>query len=260
MHRAPIRIEVNGQAATAGQLQHPALVNYGHFTAMQVRQGRTRGLELHLDRLTSATRELFQVAVDPDRIRGHLRHALTGTSDASVRIEIFQSRSGDEPSIMVVVRPPVEPPRMPQRLMSVPYQRPVPHIKHTGTFAQIHYGQLAEQDGFDDALLTGPGGVISEAAISNIALHDGTALVWPDGPILTGITMRLLEPRLTAAGLPTRRGQVRLTDLPSVTAALLSNSLGVAPVGRIDDTTLPADPGLMQTVTDVYQSIPWEPI
>lgn len=260
MDRAPIRIEVNGQAATAGQLRHPALVNYGHFTAMQVRQGRTRGLELHLDRLAAATRELFQAAVDPDRIRDHLRHALTGTRDASVRVEIFQSGSDDEPSIMVVVRPPVEPPSVPQRLKSVPYQRPVPHIKHTGTFGQIYYGQLAERHGFDDALLTGPGGVISEAAISNIALHDGTALVWPDGPGLTGITMRLLEPRLTAAGLPTRRGPVRLTDLPSVTAALLTNSLGVAPVRRIDHTTLPADPGLMQTVTDVYRSIPWEPI
>ena len=46
---APVpRIEINGHAATAGELAVPALVNYGHFTAMQVRDLRVRGLALHL--------------------------------------------------------------------------------------------------------------------------------------------------------------------------------------------------------------------
>jgi hypothetical protein len=34
---------------------------YGHFTAMQVRGRRTRGLALHLRRLEAATKELFEV-------------------------------------------------------------------------------------------------------------------------------------------------------------------------------------------------------
>lgn len=255
-----IRIEVNGQSATAEQLRHPALVNYGHFTIMQVRQRSTRGLALHLDRLVAATEELYQLAVDTGRIRDLVRHALTGTPDASVRVQIFRPGADAEPSIMVVVRPPVDPPGAPQRLQSVPYQRPVPHIKHTGSFGQIYYGQLAERQGFDDALLTGPGDIVSETSISNIALSDGTTLVWPDAPGLAGVTMRLLEPKLAAAGLPTRRGPVRLHDLRSVAAALVTNSSGIAAVERVDDTTIPVDPDLMRTVTGAYQNVPWESI
>jgi hypothetical protein len=31
-------------------------------------------------------------------------------------------------------------------------------------------------------------------------------------------------------------------------------------VGRIDDTILTVDPGLMKTVTEIYKSIPWDSI
>ena len=37
----------------------PALVNYGHFTSLQVRDHAVQGLDLHLARLSHATRELF---------------------------------------------------------------------------------------------------------------------------------------------------------------------------------------------------------
>jgi branched-subunit amino acid aminotransferase/4-amino-4-deoxychorismate lyase len=161
---------------------------------------------------------------------------------------------------MVTVRPPVDPSQNPQRLKSVPYLRPVPHIKHVGGFGQIYYGRLAEREGFDDALLTGSGGEVSEAAISNIAFSDGTAVIWPDAACLAGITMQLLQPRLAGAGLPSRRGPVRLADLPSFTGAFVTNSRGIAPVGRIDGTTLAVDPGLMKTVTEIYESVPWDPI
>jgi branched-subunit amino acid aminotransferase/4-amino-4-deoxychorismate lyase len=162
---------------------------------------------------------------------------------------------------MVAVRPPVDPSGLPQSLKSVTYQRPVPHIKHAGSFAQFYYGRLAEHHGFDDALLTGPGGTISEAGISNIAVYDGNTVIWPDAPCLVGITMQLLQPRLPDAGIPTRRAPVHLADVPSVAAAFVTNSLGVvAPVGRIDDTTIPVDPSLMKTVVELYESINWDPI
>lgn len=60
-----MRIEVNGRPATAEALAHPALVNYGHFTAMRVRGGRVRGLDAHLRRLDAATRELFGTGLTP---------------------------------------------------------------------------------------------------------------------------------------------------------------------------------------------------
>jgi branched-subunit amino acid aminotransferase/4-amino-4-deoxychorismate lyase len=101
-------------------------VNYGHFTAMQIRGGKVRGLELHLARLATATRELFGTELDGNRVRGHIRHALGRLVDASVFVTVFWPDAEDQPSVMVTVRPPVDVPTAPQRLQSVTYQRESP--------------------------------------------------------------------------------------------------------------------------------------
>jgi branched-subunit amino acid aminotransferase/4-amino-4-deoxychorismate lyase len=256
----PIRVEVNGSTATAGQLRDYVLGPYGHFTAMQVRQARTRGLALHLARLDAATRELFGRGLDGDQVRAHIRHALGDVQDASVRVIIYWPAADPVPALMVTVRPPAHLATDPQRLMPVPYQRPVPHIKHTGDVGQSYYGRAAARAGFDDALLTGPDGIIAEGAITNIAFSDGSMLTWPDAPCLAGITWQLVEPRLAGSGLPTRRAQVRLADLPSLRAAVVTNSHGVAPVGRIAQVELPGSAALSKAVGEIYESVPWDPI
>jgi hypothetical protein len=52
-------MEIDGLDASPEQLRAAALDSYGHFTAMQVRNRRVRGLDLHMARLDSANRELF---------------------------------------------------------------------------------------------------------------------------------------------------------------------------------------------------------
>ncbi|WP_432929323.1 aminotransferase class IV [Microbispora sp. CA-135349] len=255
------RIEIDGRPPTVEQLSHPALVNYGHFTAMQVRGFATRGLALHLDRLDAATRELFGTGLDGDLVRRRIRHALgDDTPDASVRVVVHRPDAGAAPSVMVVVRPPVPAPEGPVRLKSAHYQRPVAHIKHVGAFGQIHHRELAAREGFDDALLTGPGGAISESGIANVAFFDGSRVIWPDAPCLHGITMRLLEPLLPAAGFPSHRAPVRLADLPSFRTVLVTNSHGVAPVDRVDGLALPIDAAFAAAVTEIYESVSRDPI
>jgi branched-subunit amino acid aminotransferase/4-amino-4-deoxychorismate lyase len=257
------RIEVNGGPATAGQLAYPALMNYGHFTAMQVRGGAVRGLALHLARLDQATRELFGTGLDGELVRAYARHALGGgggAADASLRISVFQPDADEQPSIMVVVRPPAEPPSAPQRLTAVRYQRPVAHIKHVGTFGQIYYGRAAEKAGFDDALLTGSDGVIAEGGITNIGFFDGATVVWPSAPLLAGITMQLVTRALAERGTPSRQDTVRLADLLSFRSAFVTNSLGVAPVGQVDDQILRTDPAFTRRLAEAYEAVPWDPI
>src|ERR1700723_2119708 len=103
-------IEIDGDVPTAAQMQARMLHGYGHFTAMQVRGGRVRGLDLHLERLSRANAELFGAG-------------------------------------------------------------------------------LGQRAGFDEALLTGPDGLISEGSITNLGCFDGTAVVWPAAAMLPGITM-----------------------------------------------------------------------
>ncbi|MCO6004249.1 aminotransferase class IV family protein [Actinoallomurus purpureus] len=258
---APLRVEVDGGPATADRLRHLALVNYGHLTVMQVRDRRTRGLDLHLARLDAANRELFGLGLDGDRVRGHIRHALgDDIPDATIRVTVFRPVDAEDVSVMVIVRPPGGMPAAPQGLRTVRYERPVAHIKHVGAFGQIHHRMAAEREGFDDALLTGPGGVISETSIANVGFFDGDSVVWPDAPALRGITMQVLEPALAARGLPSRRRTVRVADLPAFDTVFVANSGGVAPVDRVDDLTLPVDPGLVETLTEAYASVPWDVI
>lgn len=61
-------VEIDGRAPTAEQLTRAALDNYGHFSAMQVRDRAVRGLRLHLDRLDAANRELFDRPLNGDRV------------------------------------------------------------------------------------------------------------------------------------------------------------------------------------------------
>jgi branched-subunit amino acid aminotransferase/4-amino-4-deoxychorismate lyase len=250
-----VRIEIDGEPANAEALWSTASA-YGHFTAMQVRGCRTRGLGLHFERLEAASKELFGTGLDAERVRGLIRHALGDVEDASVRVYVFESEP--EPATMVTVKEPGGI-STPQRLQSVRYQRPDAHIKHLAT-GQAFYSRLARRNGFDDALLTAPDGLVSETAIANIGFFDGSGVVWPDAPLLRGITMQLLERTLPQLGIPSRRASVRLQDLTSSEGAFITNARGVAAVSEIDGTTLAVPSQRMQTVADAYASVPWEPI
>lgn len=248
------RIEVDGRPPTLDQLGSAALVNYGHYSTMQIRRGAVRGLDLHLARLDAATRELFDVGLDGDRVRRSVRHALGDDfQDATARVGVFDGGTG--PSVMVAVRGPAEPTDRPQRLRTVHFTRPLAHLKHVGSFGQLYHGLRAERDGFDDALLTGADGTLRETTIANIAFLAGDEVSWPDAPALAGVTMQLLERRLRS-----RRGPIRVGDLGSFDGAFVSNSVGVAPVGRVDDIALPVHAEGMRRVVDAYEAVAWDPI
>ncbi|MBM9507097.1 aminotransferase class IV [Actinacidiphila acididurans] len=255
-------IEVDGTPATAQSLA-PALSGYGHFTAMQVRGGRVRGLAFHLRRLDEATRELFGAGLDGDLVRDRIRHALAarGSADASVRVNVYQPAEGPgRPVTVVTVREPGEMPQGPQRVKSVPYLRPAAHLKHVGGFGQAYWGRRVAADGYGEALLVGPGGEIAEGAITNIGFIDGGTIVWPDAPHLSGITQQILHAALTAAGISQEPRHILLPDVPTYRGAFLTNSRGIARVAEIDGVPLPTDGPLLARVATLYEAAPWDAI
>jgi branched-subunit amino acid aminotransferase/4-amino-4-deoxychorismate lyase len=257
-HFATEQIEIDGSAPTAARLRALVLDGYGHFTAMQVRDRRVRGLDLHLARLTAASTELFGAGLDGGLVTGLIRHALgPETADASVRVYV-QRPDPDQPlSIMVTVRPPGELPAS-MRLQSVAYQRSVSHIKHLGDFGQHYYGMRAERDGFDEALLTGQDGLISEGSVTNVGCFDGAAVVWPAAPMLAGITMQVLQRQLGQHGVPVRNVPVRVADLPGYDSVFVCNSRGIAPVTSVDGTPLAAGQEFMRRLGAIFQAAPWD--
>jgi branched-subunit amino acid aminotransferase/4-amino-4-deoxychorismate lyase len=254
-----LRIEIDGVSATAEQLRTAALNSFGHFTAMQIRGRRVRGMRHHIARLDSANRELFGARIDEQMLVARIRHALADdVADASVRVYVHEAAT--EPSMMVTVRPPAAMAASPWRLRSVPYQRSLPHIKRAADFGQRYYQRLVQASGFDEALLTDPGAIISEGSITNIAFFDGTTVIWPAAPALAGVTMQLLEPALAAAGLPSARADVRVSDLSSFAGVFVTNARGIAAVGQVDDLVLPNNQQLMDKIAASYESVPWDSI
>jgi branched-subunit amino acid aminotransferase/4-amino-4-deoxychorismate lyase len=229
---------------------------------MQVRDGATRGLRLHLARLDAANRELFGEPLDAGAVRERLRRELGGRADASVRFAVrrLAGEPGSAPSTEVTIDDPVAMPAGPLRLRSATYQRPHAHIKHLASAGQRNHRRRALVAGFDEALLTDAEGVISEGAITNAGFLDGSTVVWPDPPALAGITMQVIVPALAARGVRSVRRVVRLRDVGSFDGAFVTNSWGVATVRAIDDVELPVDDAFGRTLAAAYESVPWDPI
>jgi branched-subunit amino acid aminotransferase/4-amino-4-deoxychorismate lyase len=254
-------IEIDGQDPSAGQLADAVIDNYGHFTAMQVRDHRVRGLDLHLKRLAAAQLALFGTTLDTDLVRGHIRHALaSGSGDGSVRVYVRQPE--DRPVVMVTVR---EPAAMlgdgkPWRLQSVPYLRAVAHIKRVGDFGQAYYQRQAHRNGFDEALLTGPDGVISEGSITNVGFVLDGNFTWPNAPMLAGVTMQLLDRKVESYGIANVKREIRLADLRDFQGAFVINSRGFAQVAQIDDVPMTEHRGAMKALAKFYDSLAWDEI
>ncbi|GIF96109.1 aminotransferase class IV [Catellatospora citrea] len=249
------RVEIDGGAADEAALaliEHRA---WGHFTAMQVREGRTRGLDLHLTRLQAAHRAMYDLEIDAEQIRDRVRHALDGIPDASVRVYGYWN------GLIVTVRRPEQMPTRPHAMSSQHFQRPLAGFKHPGSgAAQGYFLDRALAAGFDEALLVGADGTVAEGAITNVGFWRAGTIVWPDAPALPGITMLVLRRALAAHGVTQGRASVRLADLAEYDGMFLCNSRGWAPVDRVDDTPVPVPVEMTEAIARAYDSAPWDPI
>ena len=263
------RIEFNGLPATVDDLRAVALVNYGHFTSMQVREARVRGLDLHLARLDRATRELFGCGLDIDTVRGYLRHAVDGQRGAlSLRVNVF-ARDLDRdrlmraahPDVLVAVGPARRMPATPLRVRSVRYQREAPHIKHVGTFGVLHQKRLAQAQGYDDALFVDASGAISEGSIWNVGFFDGERVAWPNAAQLDGVAMQLLKAGLRELDMAQVERRIELAEVASFRAAFFTNSSCFArPIAHVDDIGLVLDTELTAWLERAWATVPWQHI
>ncbi|MEV3920999.1 aminotransferase class IV family protein [Actinomadura coerulea] len=258
-------VQRDGRAATAGELAPLAFAGYAHFTAMQVRGGKVRGLDLHLKRLRSASMELFGRALPDERVRSFLRSAVeAGPADVSLTATMYSSpgeftADGEpaEPEVLVRTGPPASGPAGPLRLATAEYDRYLPAVKHVGEVAKTHLMRRAVRDGFDDAAFVDRRGRLSEATIWNLAFWDGDAVVWPEAEMLVGTTMGIVRRQLDRLGVPQRVRQITPADVPDLAGAVVMNSWtpGVA-VHQIGRTPVPEAPRFRDLLHQAYQAEP----
>ena len=249
-----VAVEVNGRQADQAVMSLLEHEGWGHFTAMQVRGGRTRGLDLHLARLEAAHRDVYERALGEQEVRARIRHALGGRLDASVRVYGYWA------GLIVTVREPQDMPRRPHSMTAVHFQRPLARLKHVGSWGQGRFSQAALAAGFDEGLLMDETGRISEGVITNVGLWRDGMVIWPDAPKLAGIMMLLLRRQLTAAGIRQPEEPVRVQDLTGYRGMILCNSRGWAPVSRVDDLTITQDEAFTSVITAAIDNCPWDEI
>ena len=195
------------------------------------------------------------------RLRELIRHALDGAADASVQVRFVPGASfAAEPDVLVSVTDPApDTARPPLRVRTDSYRRDWPVHKHAATMGLSYAVVRARRAGFDDALFVGPDNRVSEGTTWNAVFSDGDRIIWPDAPMLKGITMVLLQIALTMDGTPWVIREVDAVELPLLSAAAAVNSVCPAqPIGSIDGVPFPADDKLVDLLRGAWESVPFD--
>ncbi|WP_433544995.1 aminotransferase class IV family protein [Streptomyces sp. CA-294286] len=257
-------VTLNGKPVTAADLLPLAFINLGHFTSMRVdADGGIRGLSLHLERLVRDCRIVWGAELDRGRVRDYVRQGVEGRDGpCTVRVTVYDPQvdlmrpvDAGQPHILVSVRGAGAFPVDPLRVMSVPYERDLPQVKHVGLFGSLHARRVAQSAGFDDALFVGRDGCVSEGSTWNVGFVDAAGTVlWPRAPVLPGVTMALLQ----------QHAEHRIVDITpsvakdSVAAFATNTSIGVRPLAAIDARELRTEHPVLRLLGESYLAVPGE--
>ncbi|ADV26843.1 aminotransferase class IV [Pseudoxanthomonas suwonensis 11-1] len=264
---------LNGQPAASDPdgLRVLAQVNYGHFTSMQVRDGRAPGLELHFARLRRGNAELFDAPLDEAQVRAWMAQAAAAQGgDCTLRVTLFargfdhrQPLRALQPDVLVAATAPVVASDRPIRVRSAAFVRPFPHLKHVATFPLFQHRRLALQAGFDDALFVdgeGAGARVVEGTVWNIGFWDGRGITWPEGPALRGTSEWLLQSGLDALGCAQQVRPVALAEVGGFAAAFAVNANSLQRIAAIDQVEFGPSPELDALLASAAAQVRWEPL
>lgn len=231
--------DLNGTPVSIDDLKILALTNFGHFTSIRVDNGRAIGLNLHMARLARDCRTVFETDLDIDYVRHLMRRAASPENGSYVlRVTVFDPalEMGHpgikaKPKILITSRATAGAPLPPLRVQSARYSRDLPQVKHVGLMGSLMHRRLAQLNGYDDALFVGSDGFVTEGVTWNIGFFDGSDVIWPQGEILPGVTMAILNDAYDACV----SARVRLSEVHGMVAAFATNtSYGVRPIKAID--------------------------
>lgn len=261
-------ILIDGLPATPEDLAHQASVNYGAYTSFRVENGAARGLDLHLARLEQAALELFGESPGEVDFRRLMALAVAGRDACWLRVSLFSSEIGHRdpafvgrPKVMTSVSPAPPPLANRVRVTAMPYEREAPHLKHLATFGLVRARRAARAAGFDDALFVDREGLVAEGTLWNIGFVQGDRIVWPQAPMLAGVTQALIMRGLPQVGLTSKTRPIRLDEIGVFDGAFLCNSATpVCPITTINDLAFANDAVLLAKVEAAWSAQAPQPI
>lgn len=256
---------LNGQFIPSSEITRLAFSGFAHFTAIQVRDGKIKGLDLHLDRLKRASLALYNKSITEKLIRSHICSAIENAPlDYSLTITIyspkgeFTAQSMDiEPAVLIRISAPSNGPDGPLRLAAINHERTLPDIKHVGEIGKTYFLHQAIKQGFDDAIFVDNNGHVSEGSIWNLAFWDGESVVWPKARMLKGTMMGVVQRQLSGLNIPQREEIITISRLAEFQGAVVMNSWtpGII-VTEIETNGFTESKALFELVHKAYKAEP----
>jgi branched-chain amino acid aminotransferase len=210
----------------------------GAFEVMRLYGGRPYAAEEHLARLARSCAGL-RLPLDPEAVRADLDALLAAAGPVEGLVRVVLTRGGRR----IITIEPVPTRVAVARVATVTYSpsRVLDGLKTLSYAANMLATRLAEERGFDEALLVTPHGRVLEGPTSSFFwVRDGALLTPPlEDRILASITRARIIEEAGAAEEP-----CTLADLRGAQEAFIASTVReVMPIAAIDDLQLPSAPG-----------------
>ncbi|HWE10422.1 MAG TPA: aminotransferase class IV [Solirubrobacteraceae bacterium] len=253
-HTGPTSLaSVDGEIMAAGEAAIPVtddglVRGDGVFEVIRVYDGTPYAFDEHLARMERSAANL-RLPLDLEAVRAdaHRLLARAGSGPDHECLRIMVTRGGRR--LLMTEPMAVAPERA--RLMSVTYSptRILDGVKSLSYAANMLATRLAQEQGFDEALLVTPHGRVLEAPTSSIFwVKDGQLLTPPlDEHILASITRRLVIDVTGAREQPCTLEELYTAD----EAFLASTTREVEPVAAVDDHTFDAPGPISERASEV---------
>jgi branched-chain amino acid aminotransferase len=223
----------------------------GVFEVVRLYGGRPFALDQHMDRMVRSAENL-RLPLDRLAVEADVARLLESARPGDGLVRCLMTRGGHRIGLLEAL------PELPDTMSlgSVTYAptRVLDGVKSLSYAANMLASRLAQERGFDEALLVTPHGRVLEGTTSSFFwVRDGELLTPPlDEHLLDSITRRLVM-RVTSA----REMVTTLEDLDSAEEAFLASSVReVMPVRQIDSRELELDgPVTGATATAVRDAI-----
>jgi branched-chain amino acid aminotransferase len=222
----------------------------GAFEVLRVYDGVPFALEEHLARLERSTRNL-RLPVDLEAVRAELHRLLAqaGAGPAHEQVRIMLTRGGRR----IMFTEPLH--ELPERtsLRSITYSptHVLDGVKSLSYGANRLATRLAQEQGYDEALLVTPHGRVLEAPTSSLFWVKGGELLTPplSDHILASITRAIV---IEVTGASERA--TTLTDVLDADEAFLASTIReVQPITRVDERQFEAPGPVTARVADAVE-------
>ena len=238
----------------------------GVFTTIKVVEGEPEFLGLHLEKWE---RDCKTLGIVPRRIARKVIDELIQKNEAQAgiwRLKIlisggegpeFNLGKRSEGSLLMTLKPYKGQPS-PCRLIVYPYPvcRPLAAIK-TLAFADLLWmADYAVKQGYDDAIVCDPQGMILETSVANVFWRQGNNLFFPNLslPLYPGITLQVILKIAEKMNLGIHPIKARLEEISTDAQFYLCNSMkGIVPVVSIGEKKFERDPSFENSLHLAFQ-------